>query len=47
MKKKVVLSSHDMDLIYEVCDYIYILGKGELVGGEGLPEEIFFKKKNY
>lgn len=43
-EKKVVLSSHDMDLIYEVCDYIYILGKGELVG-EGLPEEIFLKKE--
>lgn len=42
-EKKIVLSSHDMDLIYEVCDYIYILGKGQVLG-EGLPEEVFLIK---
>ena len=40
--KKIIISSHDMDLIYEICDYVYILGKGEMLG-EGLPEEIFLK----
>ncbi|CEP44528.1 ABC transporter cobalt-specific ATP-binding protein [[Clostridium] sordellii] len=28
---KVVISSHDMDLIYEICDYIYVLSKGSIV----------------
>ena len=26
-----VISSHDMDLIYEICDYIYVLSKGSIV----------------
>lgn len=41
-EKKLVVSSHDMDLIYEICDYVYILAKGEIIG-EGIPEEIFLK----
>lgn len=41
-EKNIIISSHDMDLIYEICDYVYILGKGEILG-EGLPEEIFLK----
>lgn len=43
-EKKLMVSSHDMDFIYEVCDYIYILSKGKIVG-EGVPEEIFLKSK--
>ena len=43
LEKKIVISSHDMDLIYEVCDYVYVLGKGKVLG-EGLPEEIFLKE---
>lgn len=27
---KIVISSHDMNLIYEICDYIYILNKGNI-----------------
>lgn len=27
---KVVISSHDMDLIYNICDYVYVLNKGEI-----------------
>lgn len=42
--KKLVISSHDMDFIYEVCDYIYILGKGEILG-EGITEDIFLETK--
>ena len=41
-EKKLVISSHDMDFIYEACDYIYILSKGTIVG-EGLPKEIFLQ----
>lgn len=40
--KKLIVSSHDMDFIYEVCDYIYILAKGEIIG-EGDPCEIFLQ----
>ncbi len=39
-EKKIFISSHDMDLIYEICDYVYILGKGEILG-EGVPNEVF------
>lgn len=42
--KKLMVSSHDMDFIYEVCDYIYILSKGKIMG-EGVPQEIFLKSK--
>jgi cobalt/nickel transport system ATP-binding protein len=43
-EKKIVVSSHDMDFIYEVCDYIYILSKGRILG-EGISDEIFFNTK--
>ncbi len=42
--KKLVISSHDMDFIYEICDYIYVLFKGE-IAGEGSPEKIFLDDK--
>ena len=41
-EKKLIVSSHDMDFIYEICDYIYVLAKGEVLG-EGRPEEIFLE----
>ncbi|MGL5717063.1 MAG: energy-coupling factor ABC transporter ATP-binding protein [Paraclostridium sp.] len=28
---KIVISSHDMDLMYNLCDYVYILNKGNIV----------------
>lgn len=37
--KKVIISSHNMDLIYELTDYVYVLHKGKLLG-EGRPEEL-------
>ncbi|MDF2613079.1 MAG: transporter ATP-binding protein [Clostridia bacterium] len=37
---KVVISSHDMDLIYELCDYIYVLDKGSIICS-GKTEEVF------
>ena len=42
-EKKILISSHDMDLIYEICDYVYILGEGEILG-EGSPAEVFLKE---
>ncbi len=41
-EKKIVVSSHDMDFIYEICDYIYIISKGKILG-QGVPEGIFLK----
>lgn len=42
-EKKILISSHDMDLIYEICDYVYILGEGEILG-EGHPAEVFLEE---
>lgn len=42
-EKKLMVSSHDMDFIYEICDYIYIFSNGEIIG-EGLPQELFLKE---
>lgn len=41
-EKKIVISSHDMDLIYRVCDYVYVINKGEVID-EGVLEEVFLK----
>lgn len=38
--KKILLSSHDMNLIYELCDYIYVMFQGEIIG-QGPPKEVF------
>lgn len=40
--KKLIVSSHNMDFIYEVCDYIYVLSKGHIIG-EGKPSEVFLQ----
>lgn len=40
--KKLVVSSHDMDFIYEICDYIYILKDGKIIG-EGNTQEVFLR----
>lgn len=37
---QIILSSHDMDFVFENCDYIYLLDKGELLL-EGTNTEIF------
>lgn len=39
-KTKVVISSHDMDLIYQLCDYIYILDQGCIIC-EGKTKTVF------
>lgn len=40
--KKLLISSHDMDFIYEICDYIYILKNGEILK-EGFSKDIFIQ----
>lgn len=41
---KVVISSHDMDLIYEICDYVYVMNKGEIIK-EGNSDDVFMDEK--
>ncbi len=41
--KRVVISSHDIDLIYEVCDYLYVLSHGRLLA-EGKETDVFQNK---
>ena len=38
--KKIVITSHDMNLIYDVCDYVYVLNQGKIIS-EGNVEEVF------
>ncbi|MCK8060517.1 MULTISPECIES: energy-coupling factor ABC transporter ATP-binding protein [unclassified Fusibacter] len=38
--KKILISSHDMDLIHEVCNHLYLLSRGS-VTCEGSPEHVF------
>ena len=42
--KTIIISSHDMDLIYEICDYVYILKQGKVLD-EGSVTEVFIKEK--
>ena len=42
--KNIIISSHDMDLIYDICDYIYILSKGNIIG-EGEAAVVFSEDK--
>ena len=42
--KNIIISSHDMDLIYDICDYIYILSKGSIIG-EGEAKVVFSEDK--
>lgn len=42
--KHIVISSHDIDLIYQICDGIYVLSAGELISA-GTPQEVFIDKE--
>lgn len=42
--RKVVVSSHDMDFIYRISDYVYVLHQGRN-HGEGTPEEVFSQEE--
>ena len=37
--KTIIISSHNMDLIYELTDYVYVLHRGKLTG-EGLTKAV-------
>lgn len=37
---RLVVSSHDMDFIYRISDYVYVLGQGE-VKSNGTPNQVF------
>lgn len=37
---RIILSSHDMDLMYEVCDYLYVIDKGTIIQ-EGSSDQVF------
>ena len=41
--KKIVITSHDMNLIYDICDYIYVLNRGKIIS-EGNVEEVFMEE---
>lgn len=41
---KIILTSHDMDLMYDCCDYVYLLNKGKLVL-EGQADKVFLEKE--
>lgn len=43
-EKSIVVSSHDMNFIYDVCDYIYVLDKGHVLS-EGRKDTIFLNKE--
>lgn len=42
--KKIVLSSHNMDLIYDLCDYIYVIKDGAIID-QGEKETIMCNQK--
>ncbi len=42
--KKIVITSHDMNLIYDICDYVYVLNQGKIIS-EGNVEEVFIDEK--
>lgn len=41
---KIVISSHDMNLIYEICDYVYVLNEGNITVS-GFTEEVFLNEE--
>ncbi|MEG0856325.1 MAG: ABC transporter ATP-binding protein [Terrisporobacter sp.] len=43
--KKIVITSHDMNLIYDICDYVYVLNKGKIIS-KGSVEEVFLDEEN-
>ena len=40
--KQVVISSHDIDLIYQVCDEVYVLDRGHLLT-HGATQDVFLQ----
>ncbi|CAM4093082.1 ATP-binding cassette domain-containing protein [Serratia silvae] len=42
--KRVIISSHDIDLIYSICDHLYVLSHGRLVS-LGEPTQVFMQQE--
>ncbi|MDR0805890.1 MAG: ATP-binding cassette domain-containing protein [Enterobacteriaceae bacterium] len=42
--KHIVISSHDIDLIYQICDGIYVLSDGNIVSS-GTPQQVFVQRE--
>lgn len=42
--KKIVITSHDMNLIYDICDYVYVLNQGKIIN-EGNVEKVFIDEE--
>ncbi|MFZ1872606.1 ATP-binding cassette domain-containing protein [Serratia sp. D1N4] len=42
--KRVIISSHDIDLIYHICDYLYVLSHGRLVCA-GETAQVFLQQE--
>lgn len=38
--QRIIVSSHDMDFMYEMCDYLYLLGHGNIIE-EGTRRQVF------
>ncbi|MBI6550056.1 ATP-binding cassette domain-containing protein [Xenorhabdus lircayensis] len=41
--KRIIISSHDIDLIYQICDGLYVLANGEMISS-GKPEDVLRQK---
>ncbi|MCC8379330.1 ATP-binding cassette domain-containing protein [Xenorhabdus sp. PB30.3] len=41
--KRIIISSHDIDLIYQICDGLYVLANGEMISS-GSTETVFLQK---
>lgn len=37
--KKIIVSSHNMDMIYEICDYVYVMHQGKIIN-EGPVDDV-------
>lgn len=42
--KTIILIEHDMGLIRDLCDHIFVLDEGKLLA-EGIPKEVLEKKE--
>jgi cobalt/nickel transport system ATP-binding protein len=40
--RHVIVASHDIDLIYHICDYIYVMSQGHLLA-QGSEREVFLQ----
>ncbi|MDC9593772.1 ATP-binding cassette domain-containing protein [Xenorhabdus sp. IM139775] len=41
--KRIIISSHDIDLIYQICDGLYVLANGEMISS-GSPKTVLLQK---